>query len=73
MHAPTDNYSAIPVTYSPEDKEWIVNAFPLRSAAYYFHCDCHNLVWHEKEMVMLDLADGHNGFWRCDLPIETAV
>jgi hypothetical protein len=65
----TDNYTPIPVAFSPEDGDWIVNDDDYT----FFRCDCHDLLWHHREMVSFDLADGFPAFFRCDLPIETAV
>lgn len=62
--SPVEN-APIPVLFSEENNAWIIST----RDAFYFHCDCHDLVWNSNEMVAFDLVDGQNAFWRCDLPL----
>jgi hypothetical protein len=62
-------YSPVPVLFSIEDNQWVI----YTRDSFYFHCECHDLVWQHNEMIAIDMGDGMPAFWRCPLPIDSAV
>ena len=65
--SPVEN-SPIPVQWGDEEEAWVI----VSRQAFYFTCDCHDLIWNSNEMVHFDLNGGQPAFWRCPLPIDSA-
>lgn len=79
MHTMTDNYTPIPVIFSPEDGEWLISTsqsgyYALRPVRDYIRCDCHDLMWHYAELHVLPVNEewyGEGELLTCDLPFTT--
>lgn len=72
-----DNYTAIPVFFSPEDNEWLIPSIELgysRPVKDFIRCDCHDLIWHYAELHVIPVSEewyGESELLVCDLPFNT--
>lgn len=65
MFEVTDNYTALPIRFSTEDAEWLMD---IQAMEYknFLRCDCHDAFWHWGEVHYIDTPDGE--LVVCDLP-----
>lgn len=64
-----DAYTAIPIRYSEEDSEWLIQT-DYSGYRNFLRCDCHDAFWHWAEVHYVDASteDETGELILCDLP-----